>query len=470
MTDIVRGTPEATAIITRVVQATGSDPRRRALVLALASDVVYGVQIGRGGAAVDAIRSAEAAGADADPALHRALLNLVVAKVIAGEGLDSDLLDRAARLETRLSTTRLYDTAELTRGLWSRFVEDLETSRTALRRSIIRAADAYDELSQCMFLAYLAGTEALAGDYRAAEDAISEADSIAAWHHWPPSPWQLEPKCELLIAAGDFATALDIVEQLSDDRSSMAVGFVRALVRGKISAWQDDPAAAAQYFERAKWWADQYEWIDPGIRHRLDVVLAEAYVRLGQVEDALRISRTLREIGTRQSRHAVIGDAARIDALAAARRGDLDAAAASAQTAVTAHEASPLRPELVRSLLVLGQIQRRRKARRQASEALGRAHDLATTMGHQPLVAEIERELPRVAGLRSRSSLTATEQRVAELIANGATNRDAATALFVSVRTIESHVATIYRKLGVHSRSELARRFARTALPHDVGQ
>jgi DNA-binding NarL/FixJ family response regulator len=45
-----------------------------------------------------------------------------------------------------------------------------------------------------------------------------------------------------------------------------------------------------------------------------------------------------------------------------------------------------------------------------------------------------------------------------------------ATALFVSVRTIESHVVTIYRKLGVHSRAELARRFARTALPHDVGQ
>jgi DNA-binding NarL/FixJ family response regulator len=48
---------------------------------------------------------------------------------------------------------------------------------------------------------------------------------------------------------------------------------------------------------------------------------------------------------------------------------------------------------------------------------------------------------------------------VAELIAAGATNRDAAAALFVGVRTVETHVASIYRKLGVRSRAELARRF-----------
>ena len=79
-------------------------------------------------------------------------------------------------------------------------------------------------------------------------------------------------------------------------------------------------------------------------------------------------------------------------------------------------------------------------------------------MGHRPLLAEIERELPRVAGERSGTELTVTEQRVADLIAEGATNRDAAAALFVSVRTIETHVASIYRKLGVRTRAELALR------------
>ena len=87
------------------------------------------------------------------------------------------------------------------------------------------------------------------------------------------------------------------------------------------------------------------------------------------------------------------------------------------------------------------------------------AREMAAEMGHRPLLAEIERELPRVAG-RAGAELTATERRVAGLIAAGATNRDAAAALFVSVRTVETHVASIYRKLGVRTRAELARRIA----------
>jgi DNA-binding NarL/FixJ family response regulator len=114
--------------------------------------------------------------------------------------------------------------------------------------------------------------------------------------------------------------------------------------------------------------------------------------------------------------------------------------------------------ELTRSLVALGRIERRRKARSQARSALARARELAERMGHRPLLAKIERELPRVAASRSGTDLTATERRVAELIAEGATNRDAAATLFVSVRTVETHVASIYRKLGVRTRAELVRR------------
>ena len=112
---------------------------------------------------------------------------------------------------------------------------------------------------------------------------------------------------------------------------------------------------------------------------------------------------------------------------------------------------------------MLGQLDRRRKARRQSRDALRRAWKLATEMGHRPLIDEIERELPRVAAERSGNELTATERRVADLIAAGATNKDAAAALFVSVRTIETHVASIYRKLGVRTRVELARQLAGSA-------
>ena len=224
--------------------------------------------------------------------------------------------------------------------------------------------------------------------------------------------------------------------------------------------WRGDAAAAVRHLELAAGCADQREWADPGLRYRTDHLLAEAYVTLGRPDEARRIAGRLREIGQRLDRPALTGDAARTDALAAAAVGDLDAAADHARAAVAAHGLSPLRPEHARSLLVLGQIERRRKARQQSRDALRRAWELATEMGHRPLIDEIERELPRVAAERSGSELTATERRVADLIAAGATNKDAATALFVSVRTVETHVASIYRKLGVRTRAELARRVA----------
>ncbi len=465
LTDLVHGAAAATAIITRAVGAaggtgpTGPDPRRRALVLALASDVIYGTRGGKRDAALVAISCAEAAGAPADATLHRALLNLFMAKAIAAEGLDTGLLDRAARLEASLPATRLYDSADQYRG-WSRYVEDLDTARAALRRCVSRAKEIGDDFALVTFLSYLAMTEVLAGDYTAAQGAVIAADAASAWHDWPPSGWHLEPRCEVLIAAGDLDGALRTVDQHlpENDSAPLAARYKGACVRGKVSAWRGDPEATVRQLERAARYAEHFEWTDPGVRDRLDIPLAEAYVAVGRPDDAMRISAWLREVGGRLGRPALTGDAHRIDALVAAAAGDLDAAAQSARAAVTAHGSSPLRPELARSLLVLGRIERRRKARKQSRDALLRAHELAAEMGHYPLLAEIRRELPRVAAERSGAELTATERRVADLIAAGATNRDAAAALFVSVRTIETHVASIYRKLGVRTRAELARR------------
>ena len=460
MTDLVGDTAEATAIVTRQIAVAGPDPRRRALVFALASDIGYGIPGGRREAATEAISNAEAAGPAADAALHRALINLLIVKVTAAEGLDSQILHRAEALEGHVSIARLHDTADLQRGLWSRYVERVEVARTTLQRCIARARDAGEDYPLATFLAYLAGTEELAGDYAAAGAALRAADEAAAWHSWPPSPFHLEPRCELLIAEGDLDGAVRLIEeQLPDHEESPApFRFMVACIRGKANAWHGDADAAVHHLERAASFADEVDWVDPGVRSRIDPVLAEAYVAVGRVGDATRIASWLREIGERLQRPALIGDAARIDCLAAARAGDLDSAAELAAAAVTAHGLSPLRPELARSLLTLGRIERRRKARRQSRDALRRALELATGIGHRPLLEEIGQELPRVAAARAGDELTTTERQVAELIAGGATNRDAAAALFVSVRTIESHVASIYRKLGVRTRAELARK------------
>ena len=68
-----------------------------------------------------------------------------------------------------------------------------------------------------------------------------------------------------------------------------------------------------------------------------------------------------------------------------------------------------------------------------------------------------------VVGPRRRApdELTATELRVAELAATGITNREIAKAAFMSEKTVEAHLARVYRKLGIRSRAELGARMAR---------
>jgi DNA-binding CsgD family transcriptional regulator len=460
LTDMLHGPADVTAMITRALRAPRQDDRRHALLLSLASDNGYGIPGGRRAAAIEAIRCAEEAAPHANLALRRALLNLTVAKATTAEGLDAGLLERAEQVERVVTGIPLRETVDIYRGTWCRYADDLGTSRSALRRSLARAQEAGEDFAQWMFLYYLAVTEELAGDYAAAAAALEAADRLAAWYDdWPDSPWLMNPRCELLIAAGKLDEALRIAdEHLPDDASQpFPVRFMGACVRGKVSWWTGDAAGCVRHLELAARYCDEFGWTEPGVRSRVDHLLAEAYVATGQPDQAARISAWLHDLGTRLSRPALVGDACRIDALAAAAAGDLDAAASLASQAVTAHEQSPLRTELAYSLLVLGRIERRRKARSQSRAALARARDIARGIGHQLLLTEIAGELPRAAVPRPSTTLTEAEQRVAQEIAKGVTSREAAAELFISVRTVETHVASIYRKLGIRGRSELRR-------------
>jgi len=105
---------------------------------------------------------------------------------------------------------------------------------------------------------------------------------------------------------------------------------------------------------------------------------------------------------------------------------------------------------------------RRAGQRAQAREHLRRAVELATICGAAPLAARAETELlatgarPRRIPLSGVESLTPSERRVAELAAHGPTNREIAQALFVTQRTVEVHLTSVFRKLDIRSRSQLA--------------
>ena len=100
--------------------------------------------------------------------------------------------------------------------------------------------------------------------------------------------------------------------------------------------------------------------------------------------------------------------------------------------------------------------------RADARDQLRHALELATISGATALAARAERELlatgarPRRIALSGVESLTQSERRVAEMAAEGPTNREIAQALFVTQRTVEVHLTSIYRKLAISSRSQLA--------------
>ena len=456
------GQAAATAMIRRALETAGNDHRRRALVLSLAADVSYGIQGRRRESAVEAIRCAETTGRAADRSLHRALVNLVVAKAVAGEGVDAGLLDQAARVEARVPDIQLHDTADRHRGTRYLNAENLDAARPALLRCVARAREAGEDLVLAVFLSYLARTEQLAGDYAKAETIVAELSALEAAYDLPPSPATLQARCELLIAAGDPGEALRLAEDHfpDDEAQQLAMRFAGAFLRGNATWWAGDVAAAVRHLELAERCADELGLRDPAARAQIDHLLGEAYVATGRIPEAARISGWLREFGTRMNRPVQIGNACRIDALAAAATGDLHTAELCARAAVAAHEQSPLRPELARSLLVLARIERRRRNRPASRAALQRSWDLAMEIGHGPLLDQVADELGRTTTARPQqagTALTDTEQRVAEHIAKGATSREAAAELFISPRTVETHIASIYRKLGVQSRLELRR-------------
>jgi ATP/maltotriose-dependent transcriptional regulator MalT len=184
---------------------------------------------------------------------------------------------------------------------------------------------------------------------------------------------------------------------------------------------------------------------------------AEAMIALDRLDDAERIIDVLESNGRRLDRAWMLAVGARGRSMLLAARGDIDAASEAAECALREHQRLPMPFELARTQLLVGQLQRRQRHRETAGatlrEALATFEDLGT-----PLWAERARaELNRASGNRTRAELTASEQRVAELAATGITNREMATALFISPKTVEANLSRVYRKLNIHSRAELGR-------------
>jgi DNA-binding CsgD family transcriptional regulator len=184
---------------------------------------------------------------------------------------------------------------------------------------------------------------------------------------------------------------------------------------------------------------------------------ALAQLAIGDQESALRLS--AEELGLARTFGAprAIGVASRAAGLVAGGgRGER-----LLREAIASFERAGAGLERGRALADLGAMLRRRNRRTEARELLREALDIAQRAGAQRLAVQAETELratgarPRRAVLTGLDSLTASERRIAELAGDGQTNREIAQALFITTRTVEGHLTSVFRKLRLDSRKEL---------------
>jgi DNA-binding CsgD family transcriptional regulator len=190
------------------------------------------------------------------------------------------------------------------------------------------------------------------------------------------------------------------------------------------------------------------------------VELVEAAARSGRQEAGVDALRRLTEAVSASSTDWGLGVEARSKALLAADRG----AESLYQEAIDRLERTRMRVDLARSRLAYGEWLRRERRRLDAREQLRRAHQLFTEFGMGAFAERARAELEatgehvrkRVAG--ARDDLTPQEAQISRLVADGATNVEIAARLFISANTVDYHLRKTYRKLGVKSRTQLARR------------
>ncbi len=309
--------------------------------------------------------------------------------------------------------------------------------------------------------------------------------------------------CEAALRAGDWQTASRLLDEWDESpdralmgsgtyerlRAELAVGlgapddaqrWAAAAVAGAeatgarwhlLTTVRTRGSAALVAHEAARaidsllavWEHAQRERLDDLAVARLGPDLVEGLVEMGELDDARAVADRVRELAEQQEHPWGLASAKRCDALVrlASRVYDAEAEETLAEAAA-AYEELGCRFDAARALLSLGRAQRRLRKWGAARTTLERAVAAFDELGSPGWADESRSELSRVGARRPAASgeLTEAERRVVELAANGLSNKEIASALFVAVPTVEGHLSRAYAKLGVRSRGQLAARLA----------
>ena len=379
-----------------------------------------------------------------------------------------DLVERAVALEEQIGEPLLWGGPRSLLAGYRRQMGDLVGARTLWEATYTAATASSNERWRPIGLYSLASLECYAGDFVRAEELVLEAiESAHDNEHAHVEGWLLYILALVQAWRGRAdearATASRVLEWAEPRGHRPVVARVLSLL-GLLALSESDSEGAAHHLRGALALVDEMGIANPANIPALTDAI-DALSGLGDVETAaFLLDRLDGQADALDNPHArALAERSRGVVLLAG--GEPEAACPPLERAREAFEQQGFLPEVARAELSLGRALVRGGHRSRAADVLADARDRFATMGARLWEARAAEELERVAPGRATGELTATETRVAGLVAAGLKNREIAATLYMSVATVEAHLTRIYRKLGIRSRSELTRLVAAGEIP-----
>ncbi|WP_243694829.1 LuxR C-terminal-related transcriptional regulator [Labedella populi] len=379
---------------------------------------------------------------------HRAIAVLLAAKVDLGQGFDHELLAQMEELERQIDLVAPVDSALAQRGFLAYQVGLLDESRNALALLRRQARIDGEPFMERIFTIHLATVDVYAGRRTAADDlrGVTEADAVL-------SPAAARASGLIALRGADEAALQAVLLQPTVQGSEVHGALTRRALIGLAAARREQWREAYQQLSIALAHAESLGSQEPGRRMWIDFDLARAAVGTGRRQDARRMTDRL-EILSRGSRPLLDGVVIRIHALLAAEE-DPPRSVEMLEDSVAVLSGAGFPDQLVLSLLELGRALASLGRFDDARQVLERAHVLAHQTGDLSLGLLVDRAMALASSDAVLAALTTREREIARAAARGASSRQIAEESFTSVRTVETQLSSVYRKLGITSRAQL---------------
>jgi DNA-binding CsgD family transcriptional regulator len=429
-----------------------------------AEAIVPAVMTGDIHAAANAAKACEAAGAARVTPSFRTLVMVAKSHLLQG-----DVAEGRARLDAAAAMLGDVDLvadqqALAHMALGRAWAEDTEAARRLINSALDSARRHGAPAIPSFALAVRSDMDCWAGRWSAAY-----ADACESLH-WAEELHQagVIGNCLMIMARIDAARGDRQLCEARVDQSRRAVGpngigwiqLVEQAILGFAALTDGEPVIAVEHLEAA-WRSALANGLGNPYITRFEPDLIEAHLRCKNLQRARVLLPLLDERAKATGLSYPAAAAARCRGMLA---DDPERAVASFAAARRAHSLRSAPFELGRTLLCEGEVLRRFRRPTAARSVLREAHGLFERLGAKPWAERAACELAATGSISPSKfrvalidTLTPQELQIARLVANGRNNAEAAAAMFLSRKTVETHLTRVYRKLSVRSRTELTR-------------